>query len=264
MQLWTNFVDWLSSDDGGRIVATIVVPFVAIIVAGVIAAAVGRGSTKRMIALSDRETKASAVTALISAARKAAVWNTISAPEQAHVEHLIGEADIRLRLLPMPGTALAADWARHEIADMQKNAVSFSFQAEQSLLTFRDRLIEWQSHPSRAKRLFKSDLDSWAYDSTLSDQELINQQQAWAAQQAEAGSLDAYAAPDPATKSLPRTNDTLKNDTPKTEQLVHSPASSERATDAATADTSAFSPVTAGASAKRASPLDEPVTPRND
>ncbi|MBK4346055.1 hypothetical protein [Lacisediminihabitans changchengi] len=254
MQLWTNFVDWLSSDDGGRIVSTIIVPFVAIIIAGVIAAAVGRGSTKRMIALSDRETKASAVTALIGAARKAAVWNTISAPEQAHVEHLIGEADIRLRLLPMAGTALAADWARHEILDMQKNAVSFSFQAEQSLLTFRDRLIEWQSHPSRAKRLFKNDLDSWAYDSTLSDQELIAQQQAWAAQQqTEAGSLDAYAAPDPATKSEPQ----------KTEALVHAPAEHAPAERATTdADTSAFSPVTAGATAKRASPLDQPVTPR--
>lgn len=253
MQLWTNFVDWLSSDDGGRVVSTIVVPFVAIIIAGVIAAAVGRGSTKRMIALSDRETKASAVTALISAARKAAVWNTISAPEQAHVEHLIGEADIRLRLLPMPGTALAADWARHEIADMQKNAVSFSFQAEQSLLTFRDRLIEWQSHPSRAKRLFKNDLDSWAYDSTLTDQELINQQQAWAAQQAEASTLDAYAAPDPSTKSEPL----------KTEKLVHTPAISSAdtaSTDAAATDTSAFSPVTAGATSKRVSPLEQPVS----
>jgi hypothetical protein len=262
MQLWTNFVDWLSSDDGGRIVSTIIVPFVAIIIAGVIAAAVGRGSTKRMIALSDRETKASAVTALISAARKAAVWNTISAPEQAHVEHLIGEADIRLRLLPMQGTALAADWARHEIVDMQKNAVSFSFQAEQSLLTFRDRLIEWQSHPSRAKRLFKNDLDSWAYDSTLSDQELISQQQAWAAQQTEAGSLEAYAAPDPTTISEPQ----------KTEALVTSPSSSSareadrpsRSATSVDADTSAFSPVTAGSSAKRASPLEQPVTPRAD
>jgi len=253
MQLWTNFVDWLSSDDGGRVVSTIIVPFVAIIIAGVIAAAVGRGSTKRMIALSDRETKASAVTALISAARKAAVWNTISGPEQAHVEHLIGEADIRLRLLPMPGTALAADWARHEIADMQKNAVSFSFQAEQSLLTFRDRLIEWQSHPSRAKRLFKNDLDSWAYDSSLSDQELINQQQAWAAQQAEASTLDAYAAPDPSTKSEPL----------KTEKLVHTPAitaADTASTDAAANDTSAFSPVTAGATSKRVSPLEQPVS----
>ncbi|MCU1556329.1 MAG: hypothetical protein JWN09_324 [Microbacteriaceae bacterium] len=183
MQWWNNFVDWLSSADGWRIVSGAIIPFLAIIIAGIVAAAIGRASAKRVIELSDREVKASAVTALISAGRKAAVWNTLPAPEQQHIDHLIGDADIRLRLLPVPGTALAADWARHEIAEMKKNAVSFSFQAEQTLLVFRDRLIDWQARPTRAKKLFKNDLDSWAYDSSVSEQELVHQQQEWAAQQ---------------------------------------------------------------------------------
>ncbi|MCU1525823.1 MAG: hypothetical protein JWO18_2717 [Microbacteriaceae bacterium] len=183
MEWWNNFVDWLSSDGGWRVISGAVIPFIAIVVAGIVAAAIGRGSAKRVIALSDREVKASAVTALISAGRKAAVWNTLPAPEQQHIDHLIGDADIRLRLLPVAGTALAADWARHEIAEMKKNAVSFSFQAEQTLLVFRDRLIDWQARPTRAKKLFKNDLDSWAYDSSLSEQEIVHQQQAWAAQQ---------------------------------------------------------------------------------
>jgi len=192
MQLWTNFLDWLTSDDGWRITSGAIIPFVAILLAGIIAAAIGRGSAKRIVALSDRDIRFSAVTALVSAARKAAVWNTLPAPEQHHVEHLIGEADTRVRLLSTPGAALAADWAAHEIFDMKKNAVSFSFQAEQSLAIFRDRLIEWQAHPSRAKRLFKNDLDAWAYDSP-SDRELVNQQQAWASQQAV--DTDVFSAP---------------------------------------------------------------------
>ena len=200
MEIWNNFVDWLSSGSGQRIVTTVILPFLAIIVAGVIAALVARGALKRVVDLSDREDKASAINALISAARKAAVWNSLPAPEQAHIEHLIGEADIKLRLLPVAGTALAADWTSHEIKDMQKNAISFSFQAEQTLLTFRDRLIEWQAHPGRAKKLFKNDLDSWAYDSSVSEQDLVAQQQAWAAQQAEARSLDAYKAPTASTR----------------------------------------------------------------
>ncbi len=217
MQIWNDFVDWFNSAAGQRIISSTIVPFIAIVIAGLIAAAIGRGSAKRVIALSDREEKAAAVTALISAARKAAVWNTISAPEQSHVTSLIGEADIRLRLLPLTGTAMAADWAQHEIAEMQKNAVSFSFQAEQGLLNFRDRMIEWQTHPGRAKRLFKNDLDSWAYESSLADQELVQQQQAWAAQQAESGSLDAYAAPDPATKTEPlSTTESLGSSKPAT------------------------------------------------
>ena len=183
MRILTDFLDWLASPLGRIILTSAVLPFIAIVLAGFIAALIGRSFAKRVIALSDREVKASAVTALISAARKAAVWNTLPAPEQLHVDHLIGDADIRLRLLPVAGTALAADWARHEINDMKRNAVSFSFQAEQSLIVFRDRLIDWQSRPSRAKRLFKNDLDSWAYDSSLSEQELVHQQQEWAASQ---------------------------------------------------------------------------------
>ena len=183
MQWWSDFLDWLSSDNGWRILSTAVIPFVAIVVAGIVAAGIGRASARKVIELSEREVRASAVTALISAARKAAVWNTLPSPEQQHIDHLIGDAEIRLRLLPIAGTALAADWSRHEIAGMKRNAISFSFQAEQSLLVFRDRLIEWQGRPSRAKKLFKNDLDSWAYDSSASEQELVHQQQKWAAQQ---------------------------------------------------------------------------------
>ncbi len=195
MQWWTDFLNWLNSDSGWRIVSTVVIPFVAIVVAGIAAAGIGRASARKVIELSEREVRASAVTALISAARKAAVWNTLPAPEQQHIDHLIGDAEIRLRLLPIAGTALAADWARHEIAGMKRNAISFSFQAEQSLLVFRDRLIEWQGRPSRAKKLFKNDLDSWAYDSSASEQELVHQQQKWAAEQvSETGPAGAEAA----------------------------------------------------------------------
>src|ERR1700712_4156337 len=196
MQWWTDFLDWINSTDGWRIVSTAVIPFVAIVVAGVVAASIGRASARKVIALSEREVRASAVTALISAARKAAIWNTLAAPEQQHIDHLIGDAEIRLRLLPVAGTNLAADWAAHEIAGMKRNAVSFSFQAEQSLLVFRDRLIEWQGRPGRAKKLFKNDLDSWAYDSSVSEQELVHQQQAWAAQQVTAtGPIKTIPAP---------------------------------------------------------------------
>jgi hypothetical protein len=182
MQWWNDFVDWLSSDDGWRVVATVIVPFVAIMVAGLVAAAIGRGSTKRVLSLNERQHRAAAVTAMIGAARRAAVWNTLSDAEQRHADHSALESDVRLRLLSVTGANLASDWCAHEIAMMKKNAVSFSFQAEQSLLEFRNRLIEWHERPSRAKKLFKNDLDSWAYDTSLADQELVAQQQAWAAQ----------------------------------------------------------------------------------
>jgi hypothetical protein len=201
MQWWNDFVDWVTSDEGWRVISTTVIPFVAIVVAGLIAALIGRGSARRIIALTERDRRVAAVTSLISAARRASRWNTLSAPEQRHAEHLANEADTCIRLLPLAGTAMAADWAAHEIAAMKKNAVSFSFQAEQSLLEFRDRLVEWQARPSRAKKLFKNDLDSWAYESSVADKDLVLQQQEWAKQQVnETGSIPVVTAGASATK----------------------------------------------------------------
>ncbi|MEX1078860.1 MAG: hypothetical protein WED09_07110 [Homoserinimonas sp.] len=187
MQWWNNFVDWLTSEDGWRILSTAVFPFLAIVVAGFIAAMIGRGATRRLIVLHDREQRVSTVAALIGAARRASRYNTLSGPEQEHADHLAHDADVSTRLLPLAGSSMTADWAAHEIAEMKRNSVSFSFQAEQSLMDFRDRLVEWQSRPSRAKKLFKADLDLWAYESAQEDKGLVEKQQEWAKQQVATG-----------------------------------------------------------------------------
>lgn len=193
MQWWDNFVYWFYSDAGAHVVSTAIVPGVAILVAGIIAALIGRGATKRIVSMHDRDERAAAVIAMIGAARRSARWNTLSAPEQQHSDHVALECDLRLRLLPLAGAGMAADWATHQLAELKKNAVSFSFQAEQSLAEFRERLIDWQAHPGRAKKLFKNDLDSWAYEESLNDQDLVAQQQAWQAQQAQQTSTGPVA-----------------------------------------------------------------------
>ncbi len=204
MQWWNDFVEWFYSDAGSHVVSTAIIPGVAILVAGIIAALIGRGSTKRIVYLHERNERASAVTAMIAAARRAANWNTQSAPEQQQADHIALECDVRLRLLPLAGSGLAADWAAHQLTELKKEAVSFSFQAAQSLTEFRNRLIEWQDHPSRAKKLFKNDLDSWAYEESLNDQDLAAQQRAWEAQQAAANAAQeggASAPPPPAAQA---------------------------------------------------------------
>lgn len=183
MQWWDYFVNWFYSDAGSYVVSTAIVPGLAILVAGIIAALIGRGSTKRIVSLHSRAERTAAVTAMIGAARRAANWNSLSVSEQQLAEHIALECDVRLRLLPTAGSGMAAEWSAHQLADLKKQAVSFSFQASQTLKEFKDRLIEWQSSPGRAKRLFKNDLDSWAYESSLSDQDLVAQQRAWESQQ---------------------------------------------------------------------------------
>lgn len=183
MDWWNDLTDWTSSDDGWRVISGAVIPFVAIVVAGVIAALIGRGATKRVVALQERESKNAAVAAIISAARKAAAWGSLGHDERGYADHLAEDADIRLRLLPVQGAPLAASWAQHEIADIKKNSSTFSFQADQSLAEFRDRLLEWQARPGRARKLFKADLERWKFESPDPDADLIKRQQDWNADQ---------------------------------------------------------------------------------
>lgn len=190
MQWWNGLVDWLSSDSGWRVVTDAAVPFVAIVVAGVIAALIGRASTRRVVSLHEDEAKAAAIAALVSAARKGAVYSSLGVEERAYADHLGHEADVRLRLLPATGSTLAADWAAHELAEIKRNSASFSFQADQSLGELRDRLIEWQGRPGRAKKLFRDDLTRWKYEEADVDRDTVAKQKAWEAEQRAAASAE--------------------------------------------------------------------------
>ena len=183
LQWWNVIVHWFNSTDGRSIVVNAILPFLAILVGALLAAAIARGSVKRLIAQRDREYKSAAVAALISGGRKAAAWSTLSAQEKEHVEHQLSEAEVRVRLLPMSGASLAAEWAAHHLTSMKKNSANYSFQADQDLVDFEDGLIAWQEKPARAKKLFAQDLASWKYDSTIAEDELITKQREWAAQQ---------------------------------------------------------------------------------
>jgi hypothetical protein len=179
MDWWNEIQEWFISATGSKIFLDAILPFVAIVLAGIIAASIGRGSARRVIEHQDREHTAAAVIALIVVGRKAAIWSSLGGDEKQHVDSLMSEADIRVRLLPVNGSSSAADWAAHELATMKKNSASFSFQAEQSFVDYRDRLLSWQTRPRRARKLFSSDLDQWRYEDA--DQSaVVAQQQQWA------------------------------------------------------------------------------------
>lgn len=190
MQWWNDFLDWLGSDDGWRVLSTAVLPFLAILIAGVLAALIARTAVRGLIRHHDREYKASAVATLIAGGRKAATWNNLSSGEQEHYEHLLSEADARVRLLPLSGSSLAADWAAHQVAEMKRNSASFSFQADQTLEEFRDRLIEWQHRPGRARKLFKQDLERWKFEKRDSTDPLLDRQREWAASQVDSAPVE--------------------------------------------------------------------------
>jgi len=184
LQWWNDLVSWFNSDEGWTIVTGALVPFLAIIAGGFIVGMIARSSLRRLISQQDRQLKAAAVAALISSGRRAAVWSTLSASEKEHVDHQSSEAEIRVRLLPLKGASIAADWAAHKLATMKKNSVNYSFQAEQDLSDLQSGLIDWQARPGRAKKLFAQDLASWKYETGEAEDELVVKQQEWASRQA--------------------------------------------------------------------------------
>lgn len=205
MDWWNDLTDWTASDEGWRVLSGAIIPFVAIVVAGVIAALIGRAATKRAVALHDRESRNAAVAGVVTAARKASRWGALGHEERAYADHLAEDADVRLRLLPVSGAPLAADWVQHELADIKRNSSTFTSQADQSLGELRDRLLEWNARPGRAKKLFKADLERWKFDSPDPDAELIARQQDWnAGQQQQQRSADADASTTP-SRTTPTT-----------------------------------------------------------
>jgi len=182
LEWWNDIVRWFSSEEGNAVVTGAILPFIAILAAGLLAGLITRGSMKRFVAHQDRQAKAAAVAALIAAGRKAATWSVLTANEKEYVEHMVAETEVRVRLLPVAGASLAAEWAAHHIASMKKNSAAYSFQAEQDALTLRDGLIEWQAKPNRARKLFAQDLAAWKYDDS-GDVDLEAKQREWSAQQ---------------------------------------------------------------------------------
>lgn len=195
MQWWSELLKWAASDAGQRIVTGVILPFVAVLLAGLIGAAIGRSATKRLVDQRSRELRANAVSALVNAGQSAARWDSLTPAAKEHAEALSSAADIAIRLLPVAGADFAADWAEHQLAEMRTNSVSFSFQADQTLAEYRDRLVKWLHKPTKARKFFAEDLDRWAYDDKRPDA-LLADQQRWVEEQA------AQPAAAPATKGV--------------------------------------------------------------
>jgi len=183
MQWWNDFVDWLSSSDAQPVVFNAVVLAAAVIVAGLLGAWVARSAVKGLLSRTDRQQKASAIAALVDAATEASVWNSLTPGEQVLSDRAVGQADIMVRLLPIKGAGIAANWAGHQLAELKRASATFGYQLDPAIAEFRDRLIEWQNNPRRARRIFQGDLERWRFENTDTDRTLIDRQDAWVAQQ---------------------------------------------------------------------------------
>jgi hypothetical protein len=183
MQWLNDIQDWFLASENQNTVLTGIILFISMILALVIGALIGSSVSKRHIRSSDNMAKATVIAALIDSATEASVWNGLSPQEQIMSDRAVGQIDIRVRLMPVKGSAAAADWAAHQLAEMKRTSATFGYQLDPAVAEFRDRLLLWVANPGRANKIFARDLERWAYQSVQPQAAAAASQDAWVAQQ---------------------------------------------------------------------------------
>ena len=88
-----------------------------------------------------------------------------------------------MRLLPIRGSDVAANWAAHQLHELKRASATFGYQLDPAVVEFRDRLLEWQRHPSRTRKQFQNDLVRWRSQRQEPEQVAVEEQDAWVAEQ---------------------------------------------------------------------------------
>lgn len=227
MQWLNDFSDWFFSSSAQPVVFAAAVIAIAMIVSGLLAAWIARGATNRLIAQRDAEIKAAAIIALVDASTEASVWNSLTPQEQVLSDRAVGQADIQIRMLPIRGSSVAADWAAHQLHELKRASATFGYQLDPAVAEFRDRLVEWQNKPGRARKVFASDLERWKLASSENERTLLAEQDAWVAQQHQAQYTTPLLPAAGSTPAAPVDTQKLLDDVDALRQPSTAPASSE-------------------------------------
>lgn len=156
--MWDAFVAWFQSPSGQRVLDSAVIPALAILVAGVVAALIARAAVRSLLRRADRDAVAGVVAAFVEVARVLGATVPQGA-ERERAGRLRTEADVRLRLSGVTGAATAAEWASLRLDAIERDAASPVPQTTAAMEEVRDRLLAWVARPRRAKRLFGADVE---------------------------------------------------------------------------------------------------------
>lgn len=183
MQWLNNIQNWFLASENQNTILTGIILFISMILALIIGALIGSSVSKRHIRSSEDLAKAAVIAALIDAATEASVWNGLTPQEQIMSDRAVGQIDVRVRLMPVKGSAAAADWAAHQLSEMKRTSATFGYQLDPAVAEFRDRLLQWVNNPGRANKIFARDLERWAFQSVQPEAAAVASQDAWVAQQ---------------------------------------------------------------------------------
>ncbi|WP_173924235.1 hypothetical protein [Agromyces sp. Marseille-P2726] len=205
MQWWNDLISWLTSSAARPTLFTAIVLFLAVLAAGLLSAWIASVAIRRVIAQRDRESKAAAIAVLVDAATEASVWNSLTPQEQVLADRAVGQADIQVRLLPIRGSDVAADWAAHQLHELKRASATFGYQLDPAVVEFRERLLDWKRRPARTRKEFENDLARWRSQPREPEHAIIAAQDEWVAAQHHERYSDTarFAAPERDTDTAP-------------------------------------------------------------
>jgi len=160
LDAWQSYLGWATSPGGLEILTTAVLPFIAILAAGIIAAILARDGIIRLARRQEREQQSGVIAGCLAASRSALGWATLAMREQDQLDQQLAECAARLRMLPAKGADAAAEWARLKSALIKTGALAGSPSAEAELRDLEDWLILWHRRPRKAARHFEADLET--------------------------------------------------------------------------------------------------------
>ncbi|WP_157579805.1 MULTISPECIES: hypothetical protein [unclassified Plantibacter] len=207
MQWWNDLVEWVTSSEVRPMLFSAALFIVAVVVSSLVAAGASRRALRGIVDQRDREQKHAAIMALVDAATEASVWNSLTPQEQVLSDRAVAQTDTLVRLSPVKGAAVAADWANHQLHEMKRNSATYGYELDPVVEEFRDRLVEWSKKPARARKDFEADLRRWRAESAGSEQALIAEQESWVAKQHH----EQYAEVKPAATAGSRPGDITRS-----------------------------------------------------
>lgn len=168
MTWWTQFLDWLYSEQAQPAIWNAIFLASAILLSTIFAALIARGFARGLTKRLEKQELANVLTLVIDAATEASAWNSLTPNEQLLSNRAIAQAQTRLQLLPIRGASEVAAWSTHQLAEIKRASAGYGYQLEPIVDEFRARLIEWQNKPRRAKKIFGEDIARWSYTTSES------------------------------------------------------------------------------------------------
>ena len=166
LEFWDGYLAWATSPAGLELLTTAVIPFIAILAAGLIAAILARDGMIRVARRHDRDQQSAIIAGALASSRRVTAWASLSMAEQDQLDHRLAESLARLRMLPARGADAAAEWAELKLALVKTGSLTGSSSAEVELRDLEDWLIRWHRRPRRAARHFARDLESLRFRAT--------------------------------------------------------------------------------------------------